>query len=109
MNDYQIYTSFPNANQKQIDYVIKYSLDLGEADHSRDLSDKENLINLFLDELSNEALEVYRLEIKTNKKKHFFILVHCPLERLLAECEPSKLIMKLKHVNLKEISIQARF
>ena len=108
MNDYQIYSSLPNSNAKPIDYVIKYSLELNDEDESKD-SHKENVINLFLNELSNETLEVYRLEIKTKQKKHMFVLVHCPLERLLAESEQIKLIMKLKDVRVILDSFIKRF
>lgn len=91
-----MYSSLPNCNQKRIDYVIKYFLPLDE-DPNKNIK-KETFINLFLDELSKDSIEVYKLEIKTKQKKHFFGLIHCPLERLLVQADKIKFEMQLKNV-----------
>ncbi len=98
MNEYQSCTSLPNCNQKHIDYVIRYTLDLDDNSIDKKNVLKKIYVKLFLDELKKENIEVFTLEAKSIHMKHVFVMLHCPMERLLVEAEKTKLEMQLKNV-----------
>ena len=98
MNEYQSCTSLPNCNQKHIDYVIRYTLDLDDNSIDKKNVLKKIYVKLFLDELKKEKIEVFTLEAKSIHMKHVFVMLHCPMERLLVEAEKTKLEMQLKNV-----------
>ena len=93
---HQTCTSFPNQNQKHIDYVIKYEKLLTQ-DPDTQLESK-SYRRLFFNLVTEEQIEIYKLRIQIEDEEHVFALLHCPLERLLKEAERSKLEMKLKSV-----------
>ncbi len=97
--NYQILTSFPNANEKHIDYVLVYE-NLDSVPKSR--FKKKCLANrkIFFDRLEKESFEIYTLEAKSNKEDLIYALLHCDNERLLKQAEYMNLEMKLKTVSL---------
>lgn len=100
----QIGTSFPNDNRKHIDYVIKYAkLQLDKIDHD-DIKEnivKESYRRLFFEQVAIENIEIYDIVIKHEEKEHCYVLLNCPMKRLLTEADTTKLEMKLKTVFLE--------
>ena len=83
---YQLLTSFPNANEKHIDYVLVYQ-NLDSAPNSR--FKKKCLANrkIFFDRLQKESIEVQTIEAKSSKEDLIYALLHCDTERLLKQAE----------------------
>ena len=91
--DPQLLTSFPNSNEKLIDYVIAYEKD--------EQSEKKKLIQAaFFTRLKNEGFEIYEIEHKHEKKTHVYALLNCSMERLLEEAELTRLELIIKNVNV---------
>jgi hypothetical protein len=92
----QLHTSFPNQNSKHIDYVLtyKYNLHSSQAEFNKnDLVRKS-----FIDRLRSEGLEVEFLRYKEKNNVTVFVLLHCPVERLLIEAERLKFQIPIKQV-----------
>jgi hypothetical protein len=92
----QLTTSFPGENHKPIDYVIVYK-------HSNNIDpkekkDKDQVRQSFFNKLKDEKLELKHLEFRSNSEVHNYVLVHCPIERLMKEAQLVKLQMRLKNV-----------
>ena len=90
----QILTSFPNQNEKHIDYVICYkkideSVQIDEESHKKGLARQA-----FFKKLKEEKFDIHEIV----HKKMVFVLLHCQMERLLEEAEMIRLEMKLKDV-----------
>jgi formylmethanofuran dehydrogenase subunit E len=94
----QLLTSFPNSNEKLIDYVIVYEkLDNENDEHS---AKKKLIQTAFLTKLKNGGFEIYEIEHKHEKKTHVYALLNCSNDRLLEEAELSRLDMIIKNVIL---------
>ncbi|CAF0718472.1 unnamed protein product [Brachionus calyciflorus] len=94
MEEPQITTSFPNNNQKRIDYVIFYKYSDDET-NNQDFEEKQKFRKKFLESISEESIEYYDLKFNRQNEKHHFLLLHCPLKRLFKEAENLKLEMRL--------------
>ena len=87
-------TSFPNQNNKHIDYVLFY-----EKEESPD-SKKVVARQAFFAALKAEKFEIYDIEEKHDDKIMVFSLLHASNERLLEEAELTRHEMVLKNVNI---------
>ena len=92
----QILTSFPNQNEKHIDFVIVYKV-LEEI--------PENLICLskqveFFTELKRQSFDIYEISPSVTGENFSYALLHCNKERLLKEAENIRLRMQIKDVCL---------
>lgn len=96
----QILTSFPNANDKHIDYVLVYKK-FPDKENSRFKKKCNENRQKFFERLENETIEVYNIEKKNEKDEFVYALLHCSTERLLKEAEYLNLEMKLKPVRIK--------
>lgn len=96
--DYQKLTSFPNQNDKHIDYVIFY--EKLEKIEPTDIENQKIDIarTAFFAALKSEKLEVYDIEEKHDDKINVYSLINCSLERLLEEAEITRHEMVLKNV-----------
>ena len=98
-------TSFPNQNEKHIDYVIYYEkLDDVDVNDSDSLK-KDTARKAFFAALKAENIDVYEIEEKQDEKTFIFALLHCSIERLLEEAELTRHEMVLKNVNIQETKI----
>ena len=95
----QLYTSFPNENKKHIDYVIAYKIKDKDGIETDASKEKEPHRKSFLKQLKKETLELYTLDLKKDDEEYVYILLHCPIERLMIETEKMRLEMRLKNVN----------
>jgi hypothetical protein len=94
----QLLTSFPNANEKLIDYVIAYEKD----EHS----EKKKIVQTaFFTKLKNDGFEIYEIEHKHEKKTHVYALLNCSMDRLLEEAELTRLELIIKNVNILSRSL----
>ena len=85
----QLLTSFPNQNDKLIDFVIVYEkLD----------TEKNEVQKAFFHELKSQGFDIYQLEHMHSGKTKIFALLNCSMDRLLEEAELSRLNMMLKNV-----------
>ena len=101
--DPQISTSFPNDNDKHIDYVVVYKK-IANATSEKDF-EKEKYRQLFFQQIEKESIEFMELsdsDFYENGSKLVFVLLHCPLKRLLVEAEAIGLEMKL--ISVKTIT-----
>ena len=96
-SELQVLTCFPNDNSKEIDYVIYYQYGLGDQTKEEFLQ-KEKIREQYLARLKEESLETYKLSYNDDNDMKVFILIHCPIDRLLAEAERVKLDMKINNV-----------
>ena len=110
VNDHsQILTSFPNQNNKHIDYVLVYEKFQFFTDEdikcAKDLSNfrKTTGREAFFKALKAEQFEIYEIEQKLDEKILVFSLLNCSTERLLDEAELTRHEMVLKNVNCKNI------
>ena len=95
----QICTSFPNKNSKHIDYVITYKQIENKVVKNEKDEEKKRMRKVFLDHLTKtEKLEIKELKFTTGKEDHVYILIHCPVKRLMVEAEKVHLDMKLDKV-----------
>ncbi|RNA37458.1 hypothetical protein BpHYR1_031974 [Brachionus plicatilis] len=102
MEEPQITSCFPNDNTKRIDYVIFYKYSEQSVD-SEDFKLKETNRNNFLDAVQKESIILNKeLKFKTKNETNHYILLHCPLERLLKQAERIKLEMRLKDAKLDD-------
>ena len=96
----QLLTSFPNRNDKHIDYVIVYDkLDENEF-YTFDNQQKHAVRRAFFDRLTGESFDIYQIEHKKCNRTKVFTLLHCSTERLLEEAELIRLEMILKNVSI---------
>lgn len=96
--DLQILTSFPNFNNKHIDYVIVY-----EVINENEFKDLEKVKirkkrDEFFMQLIVESFEIYNIKIDYENKNFIYALLHCPTVRLLEEAEAMRLEMRLRNV-----------
>lgn len=95
----QCLTSFPDENNKHIDYVIVY-----KKFNDTELKNKKKLRThrmreLFFDKLEKETLEIYEIKFTDEKgDPYVYALLHCPIERLLEEAAQLNYEIKLKNV-----------
>ena len=91
-------TSFPNRNDKHIDYVIVYDkLDENEF-FTFDNQQKHVVRRAYFDRLRGESFDIYQIEHTKFNRTRVFTLLHCSTERLLEEAELIRLEMTLKNV-----------
>ena len=92
----QVLTSFPNQNNKHIDYVLtyKYSENVNDEDFKRN----ELVRKSFLDRLRNEEIEIDFIKFKKKNEYNVYILLHSPIKRLLLEAEKIKHEMRINPV-----------
>ncbi len=102
--NHQILTSFPNLNNKHIDYVIVFEVLPATPENSECILKRKE----FFDELCKESFEIFNLKITENDKRFIYSLLHCKTERLLEEAEVLHLKMKLKKVKLNESCISRK-
>ena len=91
----QLLTSFPNDNNKHIDYVIAFR-SVEANDQNGELLAKRFE---FFNELKKEAFELYPIEGSAMTGQLNYMLLHCSTERLLKEAETVRLKMQLKNVS----------
>ncbi len=98
---HQCLTSFPDENNKHIDYVIVYQeFSEQELSESKKKSRISKIRDLFFQKLQKESLEIYDIPFKNDKGQSFvYSLLHCPMDRLLEELEQLNFELKLKNVN----------
>jgi len=94
----QLLTSFPNQNEKLIDYVLVYDK-LDETQHTKSQS-KLIARRAFFDKLKEEKFSIYEIEHKCENKTKIYALLNCSTERLLEEAELVRLEMILKNVRI---------
>ena len=94
----QILTSFPNSNNKHIDYVILYESNDKYDMISAQMLKAEQRREQFFQQLKQETFEIYNIEQVKDDRKYVFCLLHCPVKRLMREAEFMQLEMKLKNV-----------
>lgn len=93
----QFANTFPNQNDKPIDYVIVFEK-LDRADEkSRFIID---IRDAFFSELKKESFELYYVDYKNGSTTQTYALLHCSADRLYKEAENIKLAMRLKEVIL---------
>jgi hypothetical protein len=97
-SDVQNPTCFPNQNSKRIDYVIFYKYSLKET--QAEFNKHELIRKSFLDRVIAEGIEVEHLRYSEDNNINVFVLLHCPIERLLIEAERLKLQMNIKKVGV---------
>ena len=92
-------TSFPNQNNKHIDYVLVYEEEGEEEEKKSEAEEsKERIREGFLKALEAESFEWFRIVHEKKGQKLVYILLNCKEERLLEEAEIIKIQMTLKHV-----------
>lgn len=96
-HNHQVLTSFPNNNDKRIDYVIYYNYELKKT-HRAEFGKIELVRKSFFDRLKEEGLEIQFIRMKEDDELHVYVLIHCPVPRLLREAERLKFEMRLKNV-----------
>ena len=52
----------------------------------------------FFQKIQEDGLELEFIKFKTKKENHTYVLLHCPLERLMVEAERTNLQMKIDKV-----------
>ena len=87
----QILTSFPNLNEKHIDYVIVYKVLDEITENEECLKTRDE----FFKQLQKESFDIYNI---TTEEKLIYCLLHCQTNRLLHEAENIHLRMQLKNV-----------
>ena len=88
---------FPNDQSKSIDYVIYYEVGPQTTDKNKQMRNK------FIKQLKlKDGFEIQILFQKTEEKKQFYVLLNCPLERLMIEAERMHLELPLKSVSFFE-------
>ncbi len=93
----QLLTSFPNQNNKTIDYVILY--ERLEENIDENLGKKEIVQKAFFNNLASQGFEIYELEKRLEGKTIVYALLNCnSMDRLLEEAELVRLYLKLKNV-----------
>ena len=90
----QILTSFPDQNEKHIDFVIVYKQLDGRPTDQECIKKRAE----FFKELQKESFDIYDIDPKSTYDKFGYILLHCSTERLLREAESIRLKMPLKEV-----------
>lgn len=98
---------FPNDQSKHIDFVIHYndeSLDLPlgkKSQRNKRLIKLKQRRNKFLIQLiTEEEFEIFKIIKRLNDKQTSnYLLLHCPLSRLMLEAERMHKEMPLKDVN----------
>lgn len=100
----QLLTTFPNDNQKRIDYVIAYKYDQKDQD-DESFQKKEAVRQEFLKLLHNETINVYTIKFRKKDDWHVYYLLNCPIDRLLDEAERVKLEMKICTTYVKDMQL----
>ena len=90
----QILTSFPNLNEKHIDYVIVYKVLEETIENEQCLKTRED----FFKQLQKESFDIYNINAEEKDEQVVYCLLHCQASRLLHEAENIHLRMQLKHV-----------
>ena len=93
----QLLTSFPNQNDKLIDYVIVYEKPGDEKE--KHFERKKIVQKAFFDKLKSQGFDIYEIEDKHHEKTIVFALLNCSMDRLLEEAELSRLELIIKNVN----------
>lgn len=91
----QILTSFPDQNEKHIDFVIAYE-QLNNSPEDQECLKKRAE---FFKELEKESFNIYDINPQSTHDKFGYVLLNCSTERLLREAESIHLKMPLKEVN----------
>jgi hypothetical protein len=95
-SDPQIVTSFPNQNDKHIDYVITYKY--SDNDNPTELKKNELVRKSFLDCLREQEIEIKYIQFRAKNEHIVYILLHCPMHRLFLEAEKMKHEMRIDPV-----------
>jgi len=94
----QLLTSFPNQNDKLIDYVIVYEK---PGDEKEKHSERKKIVQkAFFDKLKLQGFDIYEIEDEHDEKRIVFALLNCSMDRLLEEAELSRLELIIKNVNI---------
>ena len=97
--NHQLLTSFPNRNDKNIDYVLVYDkLEVTNFDTFEN-KQKWTVRRAFFDRLRAEKIDTYVIEQNKYNKTLVFALLSCSKERLLEEAELIRLELTLKNVS----------
>jgi hypothetical protein len=91
-------TCFPN-DTKRIDYVIVHN----ENEDDKKETEKESVRQMFFQKLREDGLDVEFIKFKTGKENHTYVLIHCPVERLMIEAERTNHEMKIDKVTFNLI------
>ena len=86
---------FPNDEEKHIDYVIYYKTTPKTTEEAKKMREK------FKKQLEEkESIEIYELKIQKQQKdaESTYLLLNCPLNRLMIEAERLHLYVPLKEV-----------
>ena len=94
----QLLNSFPNQNDKTIDYVIVY--EKPEDDKDDHIQRRKIVQEAFFDKLKSQGFDVYEIEHKHYEKSMTFVLLNCSMDRLLEEAELSRVELIIKNVNI---------
>ena len=102
--NFQKATSFPNQNEKHIDYVICYEK-LEDIKVEESKKEKIKIVRkAFFDALKANKMDIYEIEKKEEgEEAKIFCLLNCSTERLLEEAEITRLEMILKNVDKRFI------
>ena len=96
----QSLTSFPNQNDKHIDFVLVHEKPALFDNESSIGHKKETARQAFFAALKAEKFDIFDIEDKHEGKIVVYSLLHCSVERLLEEAELTRLEMVLKNVNI---------
>jgi hypothetical protein len=95
----QILTSFPNDNEKHIDYVILYKQFSDAELKSRKKQRIERMRQLFFEKLRRESFDIYYLNfLDVDNQNYVYALLNCSTERLLEEFSHLNYELQLKNV-----------
>ena len=97
--NHQLLTSFPNRNDKHIDYVLVYDKLEGTNLDTFENKQKWTVRRAFFDRLRAERFDTYVIEQNKYNKTRVFALFSCSKERLLEEAELVRLELTLKNVS----------
>jgi hypothetical protein len=103
--NHQLLTSFPNRNDKHIDFVLVY--DKLEATNFDTFENKQKwtVRRAFFDRLRAEKIDTYVIEQSKYNKTRMFALLSCSKERLLEEAELIRLELTLKNVSCLNLHV----
>ena len=92
---------FPNDQKKHIDYVIQFKDGPGtDPDQNPEYRRiRQKFINQLIENEKFEIETIVKKKDHPQNTKSTYLLLNCPLERLMAEAERMKMEIPLKNVN----------